>query len=158
AMLAGDGADLMREDDPILQRRVFDGEAEVIAQPALAREVLRAIGELADDAAGHLPLGAILVLLYRQLVRIPLGRFFFADPGTLEFGHFLNPQERGSIYKSGFRPSSAKAKTVRRFHRTQRAQAEKNVSGAPMMTTAEFWMCWRIALSAPGASPLRIAL
>src|SRR6185437_10546896 len=93
SMPAGDRTDLMREDDPVLQRRVFDHEAEVVAQPALAREVLRAIGELADDAAGHLPLSAFPVLLYRQLVGALLGCFLFTDAGALEFGHGPQPSQ-----------------------------------------------------------------
>jgi hypothetical protein len=106
----------------------------------LPGEILRAIGELADDAAGHLPLGAIPILLNRQLVRVPLGRFFFADPGTLVFGHGSQPSGMRfnlQIGLSAFKPHRKNRPTIS-SDAGAGLQAEKNVSGAPMMTTAEF--------------------
>ncbi|HKT18946.1 MAG TPA: hypothetical protein VJR47_12945 [Stellaceae bacterium] len=84
-VLARNGADLVREDDPVLERRVLDSRAEVVAQSSLARQLLRTLGDLADDAAECVAIGPLAAALQHDLVDILLRRFPLAQSRSLEF-------------------------------------------------------------------------
>src|SRR5690348_9204854 len=86
-VLARDRADLVREHDPILQWRILDGRAKVIAQPSLARQPLRTFTDLADDAAERVALGSRAAALQYDLIDVLLWRFAFAHPRAFELGH-----------------------------------------------------------------------
>src|SRR6185312_11446517 len=73
AVLAGFRPQLVREDDPLLQRRFRkDLMVEVIPDPALARKFDVALALADDDRAGRVALDALLVEAQHLIVR-PLG-------------------------------------------------------------------------------------
>jgi hypothetical protein len=85
AVLSGGGADFLSKDDPILQGCIFERQSELIAEPSLAGQGLRAIPKLANDAAGHLPQGKLLILSYGKLVGGLSWRLLLPHPNSFPF-------------------------------------------------------------------------